>query len=75
MRESLSFARAQNIDKVTIDVVSKVFEDYFKWNFEYVYEIWEDLLSQPLIGGEQVAFHPVSFRSSALFGLAPINGV
>jgi hypothetical protein len=62
MRESLSFARAQNINTVTIDVVSRVFEDYFKWNFEYVYEIWEDLLTQPLIGGEQVASLRVKYR-------------
>jgi hypothetical protein len=62
IRESLSFARAQNIDSVTNDVVTKVFENYFKWNFEYVYEIWEDLLSQPLIGGKQVASLRVKYR-------------
>jgi hypothetical protein len=62
LRESLSFARAQNIDTVTIDTVSKVFEDYFKWNFEYVYEIWEDLLTKPLVGGKQMVSLRVKYR-------------
>jgi hypothetical protein len=62
IRESLSLARARNIHLVTTDVVSRVFDDYFKWNFEYVYEIWEDLLTQPLVGGEQVASLRIEYR-------------
>lgn len=44
LRKSLAYARAQNIDTVKVSDVSRVFENYFKWNSEYVDEIWEDLL-------------------------------
>lgn len=44
IRKSLAYARSQNISVVNSHMISKVFEEYFKWNFEYVYEIWEDLL-------------------------------
>ena len=48
LRECLAYSRAKNVDVINVALVSQVFEDYFKWNFEYVYEIWEDLLSEPL---------------------------
>lgn len=44
LRKSLAYARAQNIGTVKVPDVSRIFEDYFKWNLDYVYEIWEDLL-------------------------------
>lgn len=44
IRKSLAYARAQNIDTISVSDVIRIFEDYFKWNLDYVYEIWEDLL-------------------------------
>ena len=36
LRESLAFARAQNIKVVGSEEASKIFDEYFKWNFEYL---------------------------------------
>ena len=62
LRSCLSYARAQDIDKITSDQISRIFDDYFKWNFEYVYEIWNDLLAKPVIAGKRVASLKVKFR-------------
>lgn len=62
LRESLAYARAQNIGAIDINLVSKIFEEYFKWNFEYVYEIWEDLLAQPLVGKKTLVSLRVKYR-------------
>lgn len=62
LRNCLSYARAQNIDAISPQQVSKVFDDYFKWNFEYVYEIWEDLLSKPISGEKPMASLRVKYR-------------
>jgi hypothetical protein len=62
LRESLAYARAQNINAVNPELVAKVFNDYFKWNFEYLYEIWEDLLSTPLASEKTMASLKVKYR-------------
>lgn len=62
IRKSLAYARAQNISVVDHNLVSEVFEDYFKWNFNYVYEIWEDLLAHPLVGKKSLASLRVKYR-------------
>jgi hypothetical protein len=62
IRESLSLARAQNIQIVTPDLVSKVFDEYFKWNFEYVNEVWVDLLSKPITNRENLASMNIKYR-------------
>jgi hypothetical protein len=62
LRNSLSFARAQNVDIVTPEFTKKVFDDFFKWNFEYIYEVWEDLLAKPLVGKKTVASLRVKYR-------------
>ena len=49
LRQCLAYARAKNVDVVTVDLVRQVFEDYFMWNFEYVNGIWEDLLTRPIV--------------------------
>jgi hypothetical protein len=40
----------------------KVFDDFFKWNFKYVYEVWEDLLAKPLVGKKPLASLRVKYR-------------
>ncbi len=62
LRESLAYARAQNIDSVDDNLVSKIFEDYFKWNFEYVNEVWEDLIAQPLFGKKTLLSVRIKYR-------------
>lgn len=62
LRSCLAYARAQNIDIIDSDNVSKIFDTYFKWNFEYVYEIWEDLLAKPLSHDEKMASLKVKYR-------------
>lgn len=62
LRKSLSFARAQNVDVVTPELTMKVFDDFFKWNFSYIYEVWEDLLAKPLIGKKTVASLRIKYR-------------
>ena len=49
LRQCLAYARAKNVEVITLDLVNQVFEDYFMWNFEYVNGIWEDLLTRPLV--------------------------
>ena len=62
LRNCLAHARAQNIDIINPNNVSQIFNTYFKWNFEYVYEIWEDLLKTPLISGETMASLKIKYR-------------
>lgn len=62
VRESLALARSQDVNAVTPQQVSKVFDDYFKWNFAYVYEIWEDLLAHPLVGKKPLLSLRVKYR-------------
>ena len=62
IRESLSYARAQNIGTLNSEQVSKVFDEYFKWNFNYVYEVWEDLLAKPITNKETLASMKVKYR-------------
>jgi hypothetical protein len=62
IRHSLSYARAHNISVLDSNTISKVFDDYFKWNFNYVYEVWEDLLASPLIGGKSLTSLQVKYR-------------
>lgn len=59
---NMQYARAQNINAVDPEMVIKVFNDYFKWNFEYLYEIWEDLLSTPLSSEKTMASLKVKYR-------------
>jgi hypothetical protein len=62
LRESLAYARANDISVANPDVVSKVFNDFFRWNFEYVYEIWTDLLASPISGKKNLASLNVKYR-------------
>ena len=62
LRNSLSHARSQNIDLVNPELAMKVFNDFFKWNFEYVYEVWDDLLNTPLIGNRASDSLRIKFR-------------
>ena len=62
LRQCLAYARAKNVNVIDKDLVNQVFEDYFKWNFEYVYEIWEDLLTQPLDEKRTMLFVRVKYR-------------
>ena len=62
LRKSLALARAQNIEAVTPEFTVKVYEDLFKWNFEYVYEIWEDLLKKPLVGEKTLVSLRIKYR-------------
>ena len=62
LRECLAYARAKNVEVINVDLVNQVFEDYFKWNFEYVYEIWEDLLTKTLDGKRTMLSLRVKYR-------------
>jgi hypothetical protein len=61
-RECLAYARANDISTANPDVVSKVFDGFFKWNFEYVYDIWVDLLATPICGKENLVSLNVKYR-------------
>jgi hypothetical protein len=45
MRQCLSYARAHNIERVQSKDVSRILKEYFDWNLNYVYDVWEDTLS------------------------------
>jgi hypothetical protein len=62
LRESLAYARANDISVASPNLISKVFDDYFEWNFKYVYEIWEDLLATPLTSKDTLASVRVKYR-------------
>ena len=61
-RECLAYARANDINTANPQVVSKVFDEFFKWNFEYLYDIWADLLANPISGKENLASLNVKYR-------------
>ena len=61
-RECLAYARANDITIANPQVVSKVFDEFFKWNFEYVYDVWADLLASPISGKENLASLNVKYR-------------
>jgi hypothetical protein len=61
-RECLAYARANDIPIANPEVVSKVFDEFFKWNFEYVYDVWADLLASPISGNENLASLNVKYR-------------
>jgi hypothetical protein len=61
-RECLAYARANDIALADPNLVSKVFDDFFKWNFEYLYDIWADLLAAPISGKENLASLKVKYR-------------
>ncbi len=42
--------------------MSKVFDAFFKWNFEYVYDVWADLLASPISGNENLVSLNVKYR-------------
>jgi len=62
LRECLAYARANDISVASPDLISKVFDSFFKWNFEYVYDIWADLLATPICGKENLASLNVKYR-------------
>jgi len=47
IREALSYARANDINVISLTLIKDVLEEFFRWNFQYVYEIWEDLIKKP----------------------------
>jgi hypothetical protein len=61
-RECLAYARANDITLASPDLVSKVFDNFFKWNFEYLYDIWADLLASPISSKENLASLNVKYR-------------
>lgn len=62
LRETLAFARANDVNIVDSQLVNRIFDEYFRWNFEYVHEIWEDLLAKPLAGGKSMASLRIEYR-------------
>jgi len=62
LRQSLAYARANDINVVGPDLALKVFEDFFEWNFKYVYEVWEDLLATKITHKENLASLNVKYR-------------
>ena len=61
-RECLAYARANDIKVANSEIVTKVFDDFFRWNFEYLYEIWTDLLASPISGKQNLASLNVKYR-------------
>ena len=47
LREALAYARAHNINIIDFYVIDKIFDDYFEWNLNHVYDVWEDLIKKP----------------------------
>jgi len=64
LRQCLALARAKNVEVVNSDFTRKVFDDYFKWNFEYVYELWDDLLNKPILGKQTLLSLRVKYPQS-----------
>jgi len=46
VRQALSSSRAQNKNILKYQDANQVYEDYFRSNFEYVYDFWEDLFKK-----------------------------
>ncbi len=62
LRESLAFARANDIHVAGPDLTGKVFRDFFEWNFKYVYEVWEDLLATKITSKKNLASLNIKYR-------------
>jgi hypothetical protein len=62
LRESLAYARANDIHVAGPDLTLKVFEDFFEWNFKYVYEVWEDLLATKIVDQKSLASVNIKYR-------------
>jgi len=60
IREALAYARANDINVVKPSLIKNILEDYFKWNLDYVYGIWEDLIKKPGIPlSSRVKYRPI----------------
>jgi hypothetical protein len=44
LRKALAYGRIYNKSRIKPEDVSRVFKEYFEWNFKYLNEIWMDLL-------------------------------
>ncbi|XHH08847.1 MAG: hypothetical protein ACFCUE_14960 [Candidatus Bathyarchaeia archaeon] len=62
LRQSLAYARANDIHVAGSDLTGKVFRDFFEWNFKYVYEVWEDLLATKISSQKNLASLNVKYR-------------
>ncbi|MGD6932968.1 MAG: hypothetical protein ACQCN5_02060 [Candidatus Bathyarchaeia archaeon] len=62
LRQSLAYARANDIQVAGPDITSKVFREFFEWNFKYVYEIWEDLLATKITSQKRLASLNIKYR-------------
>jgi hypothetical protein len=62
LRESLAYARAYDVNVVGPDLTTKVFGEFFEWNFKYVYEIWEDLLATKITSKKNLASLNIKYR-------------
>ncbi len=62
LRESLAYARANDVHVAGPDLTGKVFKDFFEWNFKYVYEIWEDLLATKITTQKNLASLNIKYR-------------
>jgi hypothetical protein len=62
LRETLAYARANDIHVAGPDLTGKVFKDFFEWNFKYVYEIWEDLLATKITSQKNLASLNIKYR-------------
>jgi len=62
LRVCLAYARANDINTANPQIVTKVFDEFFKWNFEYLYDIWADLLVNPISGKKNLASLNVKYR-------------
>jgi hypothetical protein len=62
LRESLAYARANDIHVAGPDLTLKVFRNFFEWNFKYVYEIWEDQLATKITSKKNLASLNIKYR-------------
>jgi hypothetical protein len=62
LRQSLAYARANDILVAGPELTSKVFRDFFEWNFKYVYEVWEDLLATKITDQKNLASLNIKYR-------------
>ncbi len=62
LRQSLAYARANDVAVADPDLTRKVFGDFFEWNFKYVYEVWEDLLATKITHKDNLASLNIKYR-------------
>jgi hypothetical protein len=62
LRQSLAYARANDVHVAGPDLTGKVFKDFFEWNFRYVYEVWEDLLATKIAHKKNLASLNIKYR-------------